>query len=135
MQRLSEVLKAALQERVLTEPDLYTTEEAVIRKMKRHPGIRTLWDAYRAMSRTEVSGKDGGGLWRRIPAKRRHIDPLVPGMGRVSAWSATFREIRKRFMERSQAYYVLGLPGDVSQADDLEKTETGSDREHGIAGT
>lgn len=33
-----------------------------------------------------------GHVWRQVDAKKRWVDPLVPGMGRVSQWSGALRE-------------------------------------------
>lgn len=41
--------------------------------------------------RSDVLPLDGH-VWRQVDAKKRWVDPLVLGMGRVSQWSGALRE-------------------------------------------
>ena len=86
MQTLAELLRDALAAGVLEEKDLAATEEQVIAKLLADKGFAAHWRAFRALSRTERTDvPDGREGWRRIPAKKRRIDPFVEGSGRVSA--------------------------------------------------
>ena len=58
------------------------------------------WDRFRRFHtiRTAAGERPEGGFWVRVNAKRRWIDPLAVGRGRVSAWSPAFREARTSFL-------------------------------------
>jgi hypothetical protein len=49
-----------------------------------------------------------GRPWRRIPAKKRRIDPLVAGMGRVSKLDVAFAADLAAFLAEPQTEWVLG---------------------------
>lgn len=99
MQRLSELLEIALEREILTPEDLMTTEPAVIGKLL-GSSLCAQWQAYRAyhvIYRGSAPGEDG--VWRRIDAKRRYIDPFVAGQGRVSALFPTLKTAQQEFLQ------------------------------------
>ena len=109
MQRLSELLRAALAAGALREEDLASTETAVIGKLLADPPLAAEWAAFRALSRTErAAAPDARDGWRRIFAKHRRIDPYVEGRGRVSAFDPGFASALTAFMNEDLDYYVLG---------------------------
>ena len=109
MQRLSELLRAALEAGVIEEGDLASTETAVIGKLLSDPACAAEWRAFRAMSRTARAERpDERGPWRKIFAKRRRIDPFAEGFGRVSAFDPGFASALDGFMNEKHDYYVLG---------------------------
>ena len=100
MQYLAEVLKYAIQEPGgLTVDDLYTTEERVIRKLRKN-GIRNnMWYTYtriKAVQRTSQPVPDGFCV--KVDAKRRYLDPYVKNTGRVSACSEKYRAEVYKFL-------------------------------------
>lgn len=105
MQMLAELLGNALTAELIRERDLYGTESALIKKLPQEE-----WDAFRSLAFIELSPADRGSAWRKIAAKKRYIDPLVVGKGRVSSLSAAFAGELQAFKAQSQAYYVRGLP-------------------------
>ena len=109
MQRLAELLRAALESGVIEEGDLASTETAVIGKLLSDPACAADWRAFRAMSRTErAESPDERGPWRKIFAKHRRIDPFVEGLGRVSALDEGFAAELEAFLNEKHDYYVLG---------------------------
>ena len=109
MQRLSELLRAALEAGVIEEGDLASTETAVIEKLLSDPACAAGWRAFRAMSRTARAERpDERGPWRKIFAKHRRIDPFAEGLGRVSAFDPGFASALDGFMNEKHDYYVLG---------------------------
>ncbi len=109
MQRLSELLRAALAAGVIDESDLASTETALIEKLRADPALAAEWAAFRALSRTErAETPDGRAGWRKIRAKHRRIDPFVAGRGRVSALDPAFGAELAAFMSEDHDYYVLG---------------------------
>ncbi len=109
MQRLSELLRAALEAGVIEEGDLASTETAVIGKLLSDPACAAGWRAFCAMSRTARAERpDERGPWRKIFAKHRRIDPFAEGLGRVSAFDPGFASALDGFMNEKHDYYVLG---------------------------
>ena len=109
MQRLSELLRAALEAGVIEEGDLASTETAVIEKLLSDPACAAGWRAFRAMSRTARAERpDERGPWRKIFAKHRRIDPFAEGLGRVSTFDPGFASALDGFMYEKHDYYVLG---------------------------
>ena len=109
MQRLAELLRAALEWGVIGEGDLASTETAVIGELLSDPACAAAWTAFRALSRTaRAESPDERGPWRKIFAKHRRIDPFVEGLGRVSALDEGFAAELDAFMNEKHDYYVLG---------------------------
>lgn len=109
MQMLSELLRDAIGLGVLSEADLLTTEPEVIGKLLQNERTAAAWNRYRAyhvMRRADMP--EGEGQWRRIPAKKRYIDPLIGGVGRVSAHSKAFRAARDAFLSDPQTDWIAG---------------------------
>ncbi len=102
MQKLADIVKFAINERVLQMRDLHMTESYVIDKLVANPITKILWDKYCKFSNIEVSKynlnlvdisiadkpKDLSDLnfdeAINVGAKRRYIDPLVKNKGRIS---------------------------------------------------
>ena len=109
MQRLAELLRAALTAGVLRDADLVSTETAVIDKLCADERLGAQWRAFCALSRTERAAEpDGREGWRLIHAKKRRIDPFVDGRGRVSALDSAFAAALRDFLSEDQDYYVRG---------------------------
>lgn len=109
MQMLSEVLRLALDCGVLTETDLASTEPQVIAKLNACEPTAAAWNRFcelRSMRRADEP--DGEGPWRRIPAKKRYIDPLIIGIGRVSAYAEAFHTAVTAFRSDPQTEWLLG---------------------------
>lgn len=92
MQSLADLLRLALERGVVTQRDLWTAEPAVIGMLGRDMVCDQLWRRFCGYSRILRSQeRPEAGEWVRVNAKKRYIDPLVSGMGRVSQWDNTFR--------------------------------------------
>ncbi len=101
MQALAELLGFAMRRGVLTEADLRGTEPAVIARLTGDAATRRHWQAYRVMH--EMVYEDvPAGAGRVIPAKKRYIDPLITGAGRLSDHSAEFRREMEAFLAAPQ---------------------------------
>ncbi len=109
MQILSELLRDALTAGVLSEADLHTTEPQVIEKLLDCEHTAKAWRRYRAYhAMRRADAPEGEGQWRRIPAKKRYIDPLIQGVGRVSAYSDAFRMAVEAFRSDPQTEWIAG---------------------------
>ena len=109
MQALAELLRDALGAGVLEEKDLAATEEQVIEKLLAEENFAARWQAFRALSRTERAERaDERKGWRRIPAKKRRIDPYVAGRGRVSALYPERGAAIEAFLNEDITYFVRG---------------------------
>ena len=109
MQMLSELLRDAIHNGVLSEADLYTTEPEVIAKLLADETTAAAWNRYRAYhSMRRASSPGDGDRWRQIPAKKRYIDPLADGVGRVSGYSDAFRAAKDAFLSDPQTDWIAG---------------------------
>ena len=107
MQRLSELVGDALARGVIEEGDLLTTEPRVIARFTADENSRAAWERFRAYSRMVDDPVLAPPSERRvIPAKRRYIDPLVAGRGRLSAIDGEFAEAVGAFLDQSQAGWL-----------------------------
>ena len=87
MESLAILLRQAVERGVLTMADLWRTEPEVIAKLLADPVCAEAWRGYRRYScilrRDE---RPAEGIWLQVNAKKRWIDPLAAGQGRVSCW-------------------------------------------------
>lgn len=104
MQMLAEMLNRARNAGVITMDDLWRDEPFLIGKLCRDDRFREEWARYRRYSR--VTHREDGIVVR---AKKRYIDPLVSGIGRVSQIDTTFRNEVEAFLEQSQDVPMAGL--------------------------
>lgn len=107
MQALCELLGEAVTAGVLRETDLYGTEPELIAKLTASP-LALKWSQYCSLSKTfraEVVPDDRP--WRRIPAKKRRIDPLVVHCGRASSLDPAFCSSLKDFLADPQTEWIL----------------------------
>lgn len=105
MQRLAELLARARDAGAITMDDLWRDEPYLIGKLCRDARFADEWRRYRQYGRI-VHGE--GGIV--VRAKKRYIDPLVRGQGRVSQADAAFRERVEAFLAESQDAPMIGLP-------------------------
>ena len=108
MQRLSEVLAEALRRGVLSEADLGGTEPAVIAKLEEDAKTCRAWRDFRALHRMRTDEAAPREKRRVIPAKKRWIDPLVAGRGRVSELDEEFRHDLESFLAEPQDDWLCG---------------------------
>lgn len=84
MQRLAEIIRDCISKGFFSEDDLYKTEPFIIGKILNDDGARTEWERFRSISGVHTSAEAEGPYARVINAKKRHINPLVKGLGRVT---------------------------------------------------
>ena len=119
MQALCELIAKAMKTGVLSPADLDGAEPPLIAKLEASP-LAVDWRAFRALRRTERAELSSAARaicppvsppdhrpWRQIPAKKRRIDPLVAGMGRVSRLDAEFAADLTAFLADPQTEWVL----------------------------
>ncbi len=106
MQRLAELLGESLGLGILTQEDLYTDEPLVIAKLKAS-SLAPAWAAFCRLHQAQTGPAPLDGRWRQIPAKKRCIDPLVAGQGRVSALDPAFGEALAAFLAAPQSEWIL----------------------------
>ena len=107
MQSLSELLRRALERGVLTEQDLMGTESELIQKLRKDPVCAEEWKAFRSLKEM-IRDEDQAPpeLRRVIPAKKRCIDPLIRGEGRLSRICAPFAEELQAFLDEDQTRWL-----------------------------
>ncbi len=106
MQELAELLRNAIGIGVIAERDFFTTESEVIEKLLKSQLTEARWKSFRAMKMIERSETPKDDSWKMIRAKKRRIDPLIAGYGRVSEYSQKFSEKLSEFENRSQDYWI-----------------------------
>lgn len=85
MQYLADLLKLAVNKRVISMKDLYTVEDQVISKLKKDEELKSMWKNFTKLSQIFTSKeKPKYGYWVNIPAKKRYINPQIVSQGRVS---------------------------------------------------
>ncbi|WP_343337729.1 hypothetical protein TPELB_28180 [Terrisporobacter petrolearius] len=88
MQYLADLLKLAVNKRVISMKDLYTVEDQVISKLKKDEELKSMWKDFTKLSQIFTSKeKPKYGYWVNIPAKKRYINPQIVSQGRVSSLS------------------------------------------------
>lgn len=104
MQKLAELLNSAKDDGIISMDDLWQDEPFIIEKLCRDERYGTEWNRYQSYSKI-VHG-DGGIV---VHAKKRYIDPLVKGIGRVSTADADFRRRVDEFLAESQDESMIGV--------------------------
>lgn len=107
MQILSELVGDAVRSGILTEEDLYSDEPSVTARIMSDPELSAKWLSFRALGAIVYPFADTPGS-RVLDAKRRRIDPLAIGHGRVSSFSPDFSEAVRSFVRKSLDYRVEG---------------------------
>ena len=111
MQMLSELLGFALARGVIAHSDLYGTEPAVIDALLKDGETAARWNTYRAYrSIRRADTPPPQGEWRRIYAKKRYIDPMAIGFGRVRTNDPVLRKAIDAFLKQPQDYWVCAVP-------------------------
>lgn len=111
MEALANLLKDALLRGVLVRSDLQTAEPAVIEKLLSDQKSAAAWQTFRAyavLHRSAVPQEEG--LWYRVDAKKRHINPCVCGEGRVTALYPQFAEELSAFLALSFDQWLSASP-------------------------
>ena len=109
MEALAGLLRTAMERKVLSSGDLLTTEPEVIKKLRRDAFCAAEWEQFRGYSRILRSAdRPETGAWLRVDAKKRWIDPLARGCGRVSVWDAAAAEEMRAFRELDFSDWLCG---------------------------
>ncbi len=78
MQYLADIIRSAVEDRILVTDDLYSTEKEVIKKLINSKKYSVLWNSYTELSAVSSSAERPGSQYCvNISAKKRYIDPLV----------------------------------------------------------
>ena len=102
MQFLALTLKFAISGGTLKKQDLYTTEERVIRKLKRNRITDNIWYTYTKIKGVQSTRRPiEDKICVKVDAKRRYLDPYVRDMGRVTQCSETYRAEVEKFLSVS----------------------------------
>ena len=92
MEALAQLLRQAMARGVLTNADLRGTEPPLIEKLCADGECAAAWEVFCGYSRIlRSTERPKDGFWAQVDAKRRWIDPLAEGHGRVSGWDDAVR--------------------------------------------
>ncbi len=106
MEYLAQVIKRATMRKVLTEDDLYRTEEHVIEKLSSDEFSKKEFESFCKLDGI-IREKVPSDEWSyRISAKKRYIDPMVLDKGRISSLSSKVKKGIDEFRNQSFDYYV-----------------------------
>lgn len=107
MDELASLLKDALHRHVITTTDLYQDSEAVcIEKLCRDEKTNRMWQSFTALHKVVRCDTHTDGS-RIIPAKKRWIDPLVKGRGRISEINRGMRNEIETYQNTAFTYAVI----------------------------
>jgi len=102
MQYLSDLIQTAITCKVIIFDDLYTTETAVIKRLKDDHRTCKMWDMYTKISAVAAADTKVPNIYSvNIPAKKRYINPLVltdQGPQRISDIDEVIREKINTFL-------------------------------------
>jgi len=108
MEYLALLLKEAIEEKVINRKDLYTTEDVVIRKLCANETFEKKWQQFRSYHQILTSDdmKDG---YMKILAKKRYINSLVEGKGRVASINKNIEKLINDFVLKGFDYYIKAI--------------------------
>ena len=93
MQALADLLRRAMERNVVQYLDLWTTENEVLMRLNMDPLCRAEWETFRGYKRIVCHEEKPEEEYAvRIGAKKRWIDPIAAGKGRVSLWDKAVAE-------------------------------------------
>ena len=109
MQILAELLGHAISRGILSEEELMRTEPEVIGRLENDPEMFDEWKRFRNLHRMVVDSSAPEERKRIIFAKKRYIDPMVEGIGRVSQISADYRRNLDDFLQTDHGCRICGI--------------------------
>ena len=105
MEYLAQILKMAMKAGCLSADDLYSDEAVVISCLK-NGGYEADWNRFCSLYDV-VESDDAEGI--AVNAKRRYIDPLIVGEGRVSAADERMNQRILQFLSDDYSILLKGL--------------------------
>ena len=110
MEALADLLRDALDRKVLTAGDLYTTEPEVLEKLRADRRCAQAWARFRSLSKVLVqSERPLEEDWLSVPAKKRWIDPVLIHRGRISRFSPETRAMQEEFLALDFSVWLKGV--------------------------
>lgn len=105
MQRLSEILKKAIEMHIMEEADLYKGEDYVISLLK-NSELSSLWQNYTKLSLIQLyERKEEGSV--KLKVKKRYVDPLFKNV-RISEMNAEMKKRIQILVNDSQEEWIKG---------------------------
>ena len=104
MEKLAEILRKGLKDKTIMESDLYLSEVEVVNKLS-HSDLRNTWNEYTRLY--DVVKDSTGDIM--VNAKKRYIDPYVCKHGRVTTFSAAFKNAVNEFKNTDYQYLMKGI--------------------------
>ena len=107
MQALADLLRDAVERRVISRQDLWKTEPEILEKLSSAPVFKRMWGTFCGYSTIlKAVERPESGYWVSIGAKKRWIDPYFQGKGRVSQWSTQVQEEAKVFLAQDFSCWI-----------------------------
>ena len=106
MQCVADIVRYAVEHRVINKEDLYTVESNVLNKISRHEECLMLWEKYKKYTNVIISkDKPQNEYFINVDAKRRYINPYTEGK-RLSEHYNDIKLIIEEFTNRDFNYWV-----------------------------
>lgn len=108
MERLSLILKYALNNNIIKEDDLFLNEKEMINKLKSNLVTKKMFIDFTKLHKVEISNTKKDDSYIKIYAKKRYIDPFIKDKGRLSKLDIDIKNQIDNFINQSQDYYIKG---------------------------
>ena len=109
MQTLANLLDRAMARGVLKPEDLSRSEPEVIALLRCDPAAEEEWERFCRLSRIHRASSPGPEPgWVRVAAKKRYINPLVAGRGRIDALMPDIRRAQEQFLSLGFSSWLWG---------------------------
>lgn len=107
MQLLSEIIEQAIRWHVLQEEELYTDEETVISRLVSDERTLRMWNQLTQLHEVKRAiNKPDKGIWRKVNAKKRWINPMSVDSGRMMEYSNAFHREVSEFLNQDFKEYI-----------------------------
>ena len=106
MEYLAHVLHHAIERKIITEDDLYLTEEDVISRLMKDEIAKTEFLDFRNLSKVIKEEIRTTDYSYKVRVKKRYIDPMVKDKGRISSLSDIAKKKINDFLNDDFDYYL-----------------------------
>ncbi len=109
MQYLADLLKLAIDKKIITIDELYTTEDEVLNKLNKDKELKLKLDYFTKLSQVVTKKeKPNDGYWINVSAKRRYINPQLISKKRVSSLSKSLSKNIDNFLNEDFDIWISG---------------------------
>lgn len=107
MQYLAELLKTAIEYKIIQYHDLYQDEPYIIHKLETSI-LQTQWNHFKQLTTMYTNTTQSSEDYRKIFAKKRYINPYIQNKGRLTSIDTNYAYQLQQFLDYSFDYWILG---------------------------